>query len=399
MLVFKLYYEFALDYNYEVPELRMQGFFRINPPLKPEGASLSEGITLNEKSATTEPAYEPLDFGDVLGSSLRYWLKNLKSFWVIFFAIQLAIVAIAYGAFFLSTGNNLIAQIASELGAIIPFLFIINYFVDPLSIAMFVVLGTILIINIGIQVLLAGMVIRHTADHHAQQFPTLSESLAQSRNRFWSQIGAQIIIILITLGLSLGGGFLMVFIGIGFALAFGILGILVGIAIGGVVLVILVLYITTRLAVAIPAVVLGGEGAGGSIGRSWNLVGGNWWRTFGVNIIIGLVTLLIGLPTTILVSMITLSFFNPSLTMILILIYIPVSAIMSGFTTPLAPTTSTMIYHDLMGRQIMEFRPDQRQPYVPRAGQLHRYSECPVCKESVAGNDRFCGKCGRDLTI
>ena len=99
----------------------MQGFFRINLPWKPEGVFLSEGRTLNEKFDVTEPKYVPLDFGEVLGSSLRYWLKNLKSFWVLFFVIQLAMVAIAYGAFFLSGGSSLVAEVAALLGAEIPF--------------------------------------------------------------------------------------------------------------------------------------------------------------------------------------------------------------------------------------------------------------------------------------
>jgi membrane-anchored glycerophosphoryl diester phosphodiesterase (GDPDase) len=383
----------------EVHELGKQGFFRFNLSLKPEGVFLSEGIILNEKHDVTEPKYVPLDFSEVLGNSLRYWLKNLKSFWMIFFAIQLAIVAIAYGAFFLSSESYMVAQIANELGAVIPSWFIINYFIDVVSTAMVVVLGAILIINIGIQTLLTGMVIRHTKDHHVQQIPTLGESFSHSRNRFWSLLGAQILIILITLALAIGGGFLMTLIGIGFLFALGIFGMLLGLVIGLVVFVILIVYITTRLAVVIPAVILDGESAGGSIGRSWNLVGGNWWRTFGVNFIIGIVTLLVGLPTTIVASMITLSFLTPSLTMILMLIYVPVSAIMSGFTNPIAPTTSTMIYHDLMGRQ---FGPlDTAQPGVVarRTGMLHQYNECPVCKQAVSGRDRFCGQCGRDLTI
>ncbi|MFW9984438.1 MAG: hypothetical protein ACFFCB_06900, partial [Candidatus Odinarchaeota archaeon] len=137
---------------------------------------------MNEKFDVTESKYMPLDFGEVLGSSLRYWLKNLKSFWVIYFVIQLAMVALAYGVFFLSGGNSIVAQVAAEFGAIIPFWFITSMFFDPASIAMVVVLGAILIINIGIGTVLTGMVIRHTADHHAQQIPILGESFAGSRS-------------------------------------------------------------------------------------------------------------------------------------------------------------------------------------------------------------------------
>ena len=354
---------------------------------------------MNEEFDVTEPKYVPLDFGEVLGSSLRYWLKNLKSFWVIFFVIQLAMVAIAYGAFFLSSNHSIVAGVADELGAVIPYWFIINYFIDIVSSALVVVLGAILIINIGIGTVLTGMVIRHTTDHHAQRIPTLGESFTASRNRFWSLIGAQILIILITLALAIGGGFLMVLIGVGFIFGFGFFGGLLGVTVGLVVMVILIVYITTRLAVAFPAVIIDGESAAGSIGRSWNLVSGNWWRTFGVNFIIGIVTMLIGLPTAIATTMITMSFFTPALTMIYIIIFIPVSAVVSGLTTPLAPTTSTMIYHDLMGRQFGLYDPAQPGVFVRKPGILHQYNECPVCKQAVSGRDRFCGQCGRDLTI
>ncbi len=377
----------------------MQGFFRINLQLKPEGVFLSEGKTLNEEFNVTEPKYVPLDFGEVLGSSLRYWLKNLKSFWVLFFVIQIAMIAIAYGAFFLSGGSYLVAQVAAELGAVIPFWFITSYFFDIVSIALVVILGAILIINIGIGTALTGMVIRHTADHHAEQIPTLGESFRDSRNRFWSLIGAQILIILITLALAIGGGMLMTLIAVGSILVFGIFGGLFGLVIGLVILLILIVYITTRLAVAFPSIIIDGESAAGSIGHSWNLVRGNWWRTFGVNIIIGIVSMLMGLPTVIVTSMITISFFTPTLTIIYIIIFIPVSAVVSGVTSPLAPTTSTMLYHDLMARQFGPFEPTQPGVSVRRTGMLHQYNECPVCKQAVSGRDRFCGQCGRDLTI
>jgi membrane-anchored glycerophosphoryl diester phosphodiesterase (GDPDase) len=377
----------------------MQGFFRINLLLKPEGVFLSEGRTLNEKFDVTEPKYVSLDFGEVLGSSLRYWLKNLKSFWVIFIVLQLAMVVIGYGAFFLSGGHSLVAEVAGILGAIIPYWLISSYFLDIVSIAIVVVLGAVIIVNVGIGTVLGGMVIRHTADHHAEQIPTLGESFRDSRNRFWSLVGAQILVILITFGLSVGGTFLMVLIAVGSIFIFGFFGALVGLVIGLVVLLIALIYIPTRLAVAFPAIVLDGESAVGSLSRSWNLVGGNWWRTFGISFIIGLVSLLLALPSTIVSTMITMSIFTPSLTMILIFIFIPVSAVVSGFVAPLGLSTTTMIYHDLMGRQFGSFEPAQPGVSVRRPGMLHQYNECPVCKQAVSGRDRFCGQCGRDLTI
>jgi len=354
---------------------------------------------LNEKLDATEPKYVQLDFGEVLGSSLRYWLKNVKSFWMIFFVIHLVMVAIGYGAFFLSGGSLLVAEAADILGAIIPYWVISSYFLDIVSIAIVIVLGAVIIVNIGIGTVLGGMVIRHTAEHHAEQIPTLGESFRDSRNRFWSLIGAQILILLLTLCLSVGGTFLIVLIAVGSIFVFGFFGALVGLVISLVVLLIALIYVPTRLAVAFPAIILDGESAAGSLNRSWNLVSGNWWRTFGIMIIIGLVSLLIGLPSAIVSSMITMSVFTPSLTIIFIIIFIPVSAAFSGFVAPLGLSTTTMIYHDLMGRQFGPFEPAQPGVSVRRPGMLHQYNECPVCKQAVSGRDRFCGQCGRDLTI
>jgi len=147
---------------------------------------------------------------------------------MIFFVIHLVMVAIGYGAFFLSGGSLLVAEAADILGAIIPYWVISSYFLDIVSIAIVIVLGAVIIVNIGIGTVLGGMVIRHTAEHHAEQIPTLGESFRDSRNRFWSLIGAQILILLLTLCLSVGGTFLIVLIAVGSIFVFGFFGLSLG---------------------------------------------------------------------------------------------------------------------------------------------------------------------------
>ncbi len=335
--------------------------------------------------------YVPLNFGTVLETSLRYWIKNLKSYWVLFFIIQLMIVLVAYLAFFLSGGDILVAQIAGVLGAQIPFWLIISYFPSFLSIGLTVVLIVVLVLNIIVQAILAGMVTRHTVDYHAKLSPVLRESYDHTRNRFWSLIGAQILVTLIIAGIGIGVMFVIVAISFGLFFMMGYLGILV-LAVGIVLMMILLLYVTVRLTVVIPAVILGEEGAIGSISRSWRLVGGNWWRTFGITIVIAIFTIVLGIPTALIGSLLLFGFFIPSLLMFSIIAFIIIGAVVTGLTTPLGITTSTMIYHDLMGRQYGPYEPGK----PPR---LHSYTECPVCNRPVTTSERFCGQCGRELTI
>ena len=344
-------------------------------------------ITIPEKTD-----YVPLDFGTVLETSIRYWWKNLKSYWPLYFGLQLAMVAIAYGAFFLSGGDNTVAQLAGSLGALIPFWLITSFFLTPLAIALSAVLVVFIIIQLVLQVILGGMVIHATASHHANLVPRLGGSYAYVRSRFWSIVGAQILLFLILAGVGLGSGLLMGILGFAFVFAMGFFGMLIGIMIGGVIMIVLLVYLTIRLTVVVPSVILGGEGAGGSISRSWRLTSGSFWRVFGITFIIGLLAFAVGIPTAIASSVLYLGLFNPILILVGVVIHIVVSAVITGLTTPLGNTASTMIYHDLMGRQYRPYEPGTPKP-------VHSRTECPVCKRPVSPDERFCGQCGRELTI
>ena len=335
--------------------------------------------------------YKSLDFGEVLGTSLQYWIKNLKSYWLLFFLFQLVILSVAYGVFFLSGGNIFVGQLATSLGAIIPGWLYVSFLPTLLAIGLVGVVVAVLIINLIIQAILGGMVVRHTADHHTQLMPTLSASYNHVKSRLWSLIGAQILIALILFGLLFGIIIVSVFLSIGLLFVIGIFA-LVGLIIGSVIMLILVIYVSVRFSVVTPAVILGGESAAGSLSRSWNLLRGNWWRVFGITILIALLSLVVGIPTSIVSSLITLSLFNPSILVAAIIAYIIVSAVMAGISGPLGTTTATMIYHDLMGRQFGA-------PSLAQLRQERPYTKCPVCGTPASPGDRFCERCGRQLDI
>jgi hypothetical protein len=72
-----------------------------------------------------------------------------------------------------------------------------------------------------------------------------------------------------------------------------LLGVLVGIGAVAIVTIPVVIWVLIRWSVAIPA--LFGEGVGpvNAVGRSWNLVRDNWWRTLGILFIVGIMVSLI----------------------------------------------------------------------------------------------------------
>jgi hypothetical protein len=83
---------------------------------------------------------------------------------------------------------------------------------------------------------------------------------------------------------ALGAGTILTLVGVSFLSAFLVL-------IGLIVVIIPGIYIAVRFTVASQAVVLERQGVTDSLRRSWNLVEGNWWRVFGIVIV---VTILVG---------------------------------------------------------------------------------------------------------
>ena len=72
-----------------------------------------------------------------------------------------------------------------------------------------------------------------------------------------------------------------------------ILGALVAIGMIGIVTIPVVLWVLIRWSVAIPALFAEGIGPVKALGRSWNLVRDNWWRTLGILIIVTIMVSLI----------------------------------------------------------------------------------------------------------
>jgi len=54
------------------------------------------------------------------------------------------------------------------------------------------------------------------------------------------------------------------------------------------------IWVSIRLTLAVPAVVLEGAGPVDALRRSWQLVQGSWWRVFGITLLAGIVVAFIG---------------------------------------------------------------------------------------------------------
>jgi hypothetical protein len=72
-----------------------------------------------------------------------------------------------------------------------------------------------------------------------------------------------------------------------------ILGVLVAIGFIGIVTIPVVIWVLIRWSVAMPALFAEGIGPVKALGRSWNLVRDNWWRTLGVLIMVSIMVSLI----------------------------------------------------------------------------------------------------------
>ena len=108
---------------------------------------------------------------------------------------------------------------------------------------------------------------------------------------------------------------------------------------GLILLVIPGIYIGVRLAVSIEALVVEGRRGTGSMGRSWELVGGHWWHAFGTLLVAGLLT---GLVNT----LITAPFGATSWVAQAV-----VAAVATTITLPYGALVGVLLYLDLRARK------------------------------------------------
>jgi hypothetical protein len=126
---------------------------------------------------------------------------------------------------------------------------------------------------------LTGLLVIAVSDAVLGRRPGIGEVWQRARGRIWALLGVTVLVFLAIAGIVA----VVVVPGIvvlvaGGAAAAGILLLVVGI----IAAVVLVPWVAIRWLFAPPTVLLERTGVRASLGRSWRLVGGSWWRCFGI---------------------------------------------------------------------------------------------------------------------
>jgi hypothetical protein len=94
---------------------------------------------------------------------------------------------------------------------------------------------------------------------------------------------------LLTTGILLGPWFVTGVLTVALVLAHVVGGAIAVGVIGGLASIVLLLWFEVKLSLAVPCVVLEGQGPASAISRSWRLVRGSYWRLFGIFLLTGLI--------------------------------------------------------------------------------------------------------------
>jgi hypothetical protein len=141
--------------------------------------------------------------------------------------------------------------------------------------------------------------------------------------------------------------FVLVIVGIVIGAVSTGLGIFLGV-IGGLVGLVLGPLLWGRLAVAVPIFILERRGPGASIARSWRLVKGAFWRTWGlralVQIIVSIAASILSVPLVLVLLPSALNGKTPSTTALVLLVIL--GAVVWMLTQPLIAASLTLIYID-----------------------------------------------------
>ncbi len=148
-----------------------------------------------------------------------------------------------------------------------------------------------------VSALITSAVLRHAV---VGRRATMRQVLAEARPRLWPTLGA-----LGALVLAVGGAFLVSVV------AFVVLAALAGNGGAAIGLVLILasaawmLFLTLRMALLVPVVVLENQGVKEALSRAWRLNQGNWWRTLGFTMVVSLLGSLVSQVVTTPISMLT----------------------------------------------------------------------------------------------
>jgi hypothetical protein len=118
-----------------------------------------------------------------------------------------------------------------------------------------------------------------------------------------------------------------------------------------VAMVLAVVYLTMRWAMAVPAIALDGEGARGALRRSWHLTADNIWRTFAAVMLATLATAILSAVVSGALALVVVDVFAAQLGLDVVIAETVVLAAASVLVAPLLPVVVAVLYHDLKVRR------------------------------------------------
>jgi hypothetical protein len=217
-----------------------------------------------------------MSVAELLDETIRLYRHNFLTFVGIVALLQvpMTILSTVLSAYF-SQRYLTVLQGLRQPGTMPSDAFMRGYFLFIGVILLVSVVDTLVVYN-----LLTAALAKAISNRYLGETVSIGSAYRYVLGRFWSLLGALLMLLLITFGI--------VAIPVVLALVLPCLGI-----IGLLVALVLLVLINVRLAFIVQAVVLEHKTARGALSRSWDLIKGYGWRTFGVFILLRIFALLL----------------------------------------------------------------------------------------------------------
>ena len=276
--------------------------------------------------------FRPMTLADVLDGMFRLFLSNWRTYAV---AVGLVVIPQSFLSAMLAhqmgMSTGLLEQLSNPAAAEATFQ------AGPELWALGAIGGLTILVALFVTPYVNGVACRIAGSAYEGDTPQPGEVLRFGLGRYWSLLGATVLLGLIALAvLAVPSGLLI---------AGGVTGNNGFLAAGGLLMVValpLVIWFMVRLTLAYPAIVMERLGAVAALRRSYGLVAGRWWRVFGTlllaQIITGIVSQIAAVPFSIPGQL-----FGGVIAVILVALGTVLASIV---TTPLAANAQTLLYFD-----------------------------------------------------
>jgi hypothetical protein len=195
--------------------------------------------------------------------------------------------------------------------------------------------------------ILTGILVIAVSDAVLGRRPGIGEVWQRVRGRIWALLGVTVLVFLTTAGVAVGAlvpGFIALAAG-GGALAALLL------VLGVIAALVLVVWIWIRWLFAPPTLLLERSGVRTSLGRSWRLVGGSWWRCFGILLLSEVLAVVLSgvLQAPFLIAGLAIS--DGGSTFLAVVLSVVGGAIARTLITPFSAAILALLYIDLRMRR------------------------------------------------